>query len=174
MTDDKLAHPYWTLPDLGGDTVGIDSTYTVFAGDCQRKTTDQRQFAKVLARLGPDHFVTLAGPARVTRARFLADRCEDAAEYTLPEASSPTKLGVMTSRSDTAAVTVYARLRAAAPTQLQADDPASVCGDCAFAAPSCAEQPAGTSIPVTGTFYLRVTFPAALTLSPDATLSLSP
>jgi hypothetical protein len=167
-------HPYWTVGDLGGDSLSISAPFTPAVADCSLRRTDLHFYSELIARFDGGRF--LAGSSiglDASRGKYISDTCGEAVERALP-IDFTDRLGVAVARPTTDAITVYLRLRATEPHHVTTTETISVCASCDFTDVACAPATAGTAIPIDGSMAIRVTFPAGPTLTPNLALTFGP
>jgi hypothetical protein len=152
---DILRHPYFTLPDLGSDSLALKAaSSTITLTDCEQVTTLIGGFDNMLIRVGGGYYVTVTGGSATTGA-YVSDTCDTAAVYEVP--TNRPLLGIAARGFGADPNTVFVQLRVSSPGHVQSSEQLTVCSSCAdFDGPSCLPQPSNTLIPVQDTFYVRM------------------
>lgn len=153
---DVYRQPYFTLPDLGSESLAVTSAYTIRLADCEQTRTLVGRFRNMLVRMGDGHYLT-AALGTATTGHYIADTCDTAEVYDVSGSSSG-DLGIAARRPTTGSITLFAELRVPNPGHVQSSESLTVCGTCTdFDGPSCLPQPPNTLISVQDTFYVRMT-----------------
>ena len=159
--DSDMAHvPYWTVPDVMGRTIALQSPIgsAVDVIDCQGNKSDIVAGGQAaLARLDTPSYV-LAPLVSAVSGAYISDTCEGAALYAVPAAIVNGELDLRVGRSTVTSTDLYLQLQAPASTTTVSilSGTMSTCASCAFDTVSC--QQTGHSSPIQGTFYVKIPF----------------
>jgi hypothetical protein len=154
-------NPYWTWPDVGGDTTAFGGYLgSVYVSDCQRELFSSTIANVMFARLqGP--YYALVSRGTVARGPFISATCEAALPYPLNTSliTIDEQLHVSVSvPKPTADAPVYLALTApqagAIVVQTGFGD-VSICPTCDFAAPDCQAATPSVPVPVPPSFHVR-------------------
>lgn len=158
---DPVRAPYWTIPDLGGMTLALQSTSSspLQVAGCQGNAATVLTAERfVLARLDQPSYV-MSPVQRAVSANFISETCEGAAPYQIPTTSGAlVRLQIAHATLSAGTLAVYLRLQVPAASRLTSVSISpgsfSVCDSCAFDSLACQEA-VGTA-PITRTALVRI------------------
>jgi hypothetical protein len=160
--------PYWTLPDLTGESVALETTpdQLVLVQDCQGVAPSLMSYGNsdlLIARPASTEGLYVQAPVTgMSAGQYVADSCAATTPYALPAdfLAGAGILSIVTVRPAAAGAAQYLQIQVPAAAHISFNSWVEICDTCAFDSGSC--QPSTTS-PTTGavqgTFYVKLTTP---------------
>jgi hypothetical protein len=160
IANDPARAPYWTLPELGDDSIALTATKygQVSLRSC---AGDESAFMGkgVLARL--DSSAGWYVPAPVAAAavgNFLSDTCADLDHYPVSPDVLVGNPFIAVTIPATKASTIYVAIDVPFPVEMNVSGPRAICDSCDFDEQSCEPLTSTIPAPVTGSFYARLQY----------------
>jgi len=159
--DDPARVPYWTLPDVGDQTIALTASPAaqVNVRSCAGNEHVLQGKGALVRRSSSARWYALAPLGAAAIDAFLADSCAGAAHYALPEDVLVGNPYLSISIPATASSVLFLAIDVPFPIDgMQVRGVDAFCASCAFDDGSCTPIASAVATPVTGGFYGRMRF----------------
>ena len=159
--DDPARVPYWTLPDVGDQTIALTASpaLQVNVRSCAGNAHVLLGKGALVRRSASDRWYALAPLGAIAIGPFLADSCAGAAHYALPEDVLTGNPYLSISIPATPSSIIFLAIDVPFPIDgMQVRGVDAFCTSCPFDEGSCGPIASGVATPVAGGFFGRMTF----------------